>query len=223
MSLGNRGVPLSDLTRSAAVLGVVAALTLAGCSGDAGSSEEPDTPRSSASSTPKDSSAVPHVEPEPEDDVAAPGDGDDLGPDVLTLPKKERSQVTRATDDYLDEVKEKLGKPDAERKVIEYSDVTGPALETLLNTESEYDQNGWRITGRAKVVSQQVVRRTTDPKGLVLRVCVDNSGVKVVDADGKRVPNSRPTNPRTLNVLTLVPREGAWVVADERPAANPDC
>lgn len=149
---------------------------------------------------------------------------DDLDEDAKAsdVPKAVREQASKGTDAYLDEADDALRSPDPEKPQTRYDNVTGAALETLLNTVAEYDKNGWRVVGKPKVVSQEVIEESK--KTLVVRACLDNSRVKVVDAEGAEVPNSRPANPRTLNILTLAKdKAGEWVVSDQRPAADPDC
>lgn len=99
----------------------------------------------------------------------------------------------------------------------------GAALEELLNTVSEYQENGWRVEGRPTVLSTRVLSATRSPETVTVVACIDNSTVRLLDSKGEEVPNSRPSHPRTRNVLTLVPRGDGWVVGEQRPATRPNC
>ena len=217
---------------------LVAALLLTGCS------SSDDSPRTSdpEENTP---SATGTTTPAPEDDAPAPGKGKPLGKDLVSLPEPERAQVTEGTRTYFVGVTTALstpaptkesgttkgarkpapgqpaGIPTDPTRAAEATGATGAALAELRNTATEYEDNGWQVTGRSKVVDEQVVRRVGDTS-LVVRACVDNSSVRVVDAEGRPVPNSSPA-PRTLNVLTLARQGDTWVVTEQRPARNPDC
>ncbi len=100
--------------------------------------------------------------------------------------------------------------------------VVGSALTDLMVTSDEYARNGWKVVGEPKVVAQQVVRRDEATGSLVVRVCVDNSDVRVVEKDGSTVPNSAGGG-RSLNVVTLFSADSEWVVQTQRVAARPDC
>ena len=215
---------------AAAVL--VPALLLTSCS-----DSDDSTPR--ASDPDPAPAATGTTTPAPEDDVAAPGKGKPLGKDLVSLPASERAQVTEGARTYFVGVTKTLSTPSPTPKrdrkpapkagddptdparATEPTGVTGAALAELRNTAAEYEDNGWQVRGTPKVLDEQVVRRVGG-SSLVVRACVDNSSVRVVDAAGKRVPNSSPA-PRTLNVLTLVRKDDAWVVTEQRPALNPDC
>lgn len=99
----------------------------------------------------------------------------------------------------------------------------GAALEELLNTVSEYQENGWRVEGRPTVLSTRILSATRSPDTVTVVACIDNSKVRLLDSKGKEVPNSRPPHARTRNVLTLVPRGDGWVVGEQRPATRPNC
>ena len=149
-----------------------------------------------------------------------PADVDETAPEI-TVPRAVGRQVRQGTDAYLDEADDALRSPDPDQPPTAYDKVTGPALEALLNTVAEYDQNGWRVVGRPRVVAEEVIRHDKDT--VVVRACLDNSKVKVLDSEDEVVPNSRPKVKKTLNVLTLTHAKGEWVVSDQRPAAKPDC
>jgi len=149
-----------------------------------------------------------------------PAEVDEESPEIRVTKPVSRL-VNKGTDAYLDEADDALRSPDPKQPPTSYDHVTGPALEALLNTVAEYDQNGWRVVGQPKVVSREVIHQNGHT--LVMRACLDNSKVKVLDAKGKRVPNSKQASARTLNILTLTRLKGEWVVSDQRPATKPDC
>lgn len=196
------------------------ALTLAGCSS---SDEEPnaDAPSSSPSHAPSQS---------PDDSSVTAGalsEFDEESSPTLApreVPAEVAKGTEKATQNFLEGVGNELKKPDTKKPLKTAPGVTGPALEELRNRIAEYDASGWRVLGEPIVVSQRVVQLLDDPEQAVVDACIDNSPVRVVDSDGKRVPNSKPAEPRTRNIITLVKsKKGNWIVADQRPAANPDC
>ena len=206
---------------TAAVLACVGALAVAGCSG----SGSPDT--SSAKATPRASSGV--TTPSPRTSSAAPGSGATTSgrppkaPKAVAVPARTAHQARQRTVSYVDTVTSVLADPTrttAER--TSPGPVTDHALAQLVNQATEYAANGWRVTGRPRVLSTTVVGRTRTPSTLTVDVCVDNSTVKVVDKRGVAVPG--PASPaRTRNLLTLVPRDGSWVISDQGFPDNPDC
>lgn len=197
----------------AGALGLALLMTVVGCSGS-GSPEADDGHDGTTSPTPG-SSASPRSEP--------PAPGDSVDPD--SLPASTLTAVEEGSDDYFATFGDVLGDPDATE--VESTEalpgVSGAALEEMLNTATEYQVNGWRIAGRPVVVRQRVVSATQDPDQVVVRACIDNSAVRVLDARGDEVPNSRPPRPRTRNILTLVRDGDSWVVDGQRPAVRPNC
>lgn len=100
--------------------------------------------------------------------------------------------------------------------------VTGPALASLLAMRREYAAKHYRVVGRPKVVSEKVIGRRAHPPRLVVAACLDNSAVKVVDKHGTPVTTS-PGPTRVMNLLTLVLRDGHWVVTRSTLPTNPTC
>lgn len=198
------------------------ALLLTGCSS---SDDNPNT---------DDPSSSPSESPDQSSDGSTDGDGDgdtsdfdeENGPTLAPrdVPAQVAKATEKATDDFIDKVGDELEKPDAKKDLKTVPGVTGAALDELRNRVAEYDASGWRVLGEPVVVRQQVVQLLDDPERAVVHACLDNSKVRVVDADGKRVPNSKPAEPRTRNIITMVKtKKGAWIVADQRPASKPDC
>lgn len=208
-------------------LAAASALVLAGCSS---SDDEPnaDSPSSSAGQSPTESpSQSPDDSRDPSDPGRALAEFDEENSPTLAprdVPDGVAKAAEKATTDFLDRVGEELEEPNAKKQLKTVPGVTGPALDELRNRVAEYDSSGWRVLGEPVIVSQRVVQLLEDPEQAVVDACIDNSAVRVVDPDGKRVPNSKPAEPRTRNIITLVKtKKGAWIVADQRPAAKPDC
>lgn len=214
-----------------AAVAAASALVLAGCSS---SDDEPKS--NSPSSSPTESangsadesaSESPDESSDANDPARALADFDEEKSPTIAprdVPAKVAKATEKATTDFLDRVSEELEEPDAKKPLKTAPGVTGPALEELRNRVTEYDSSGWRVLGEPTIVSQRVVQLLEDPEQAVVDACIDNSAVRVVDPDGKRVPNSKPAEPRTRNIITLVKtKKGAWIVADQRPAAKPDC
>lgn len=208
-----------------AILAVVS-LALTGCSRSGSESDAADSPDSSVS--PGEQSTSGSDGPEQDGDRDGDGDGDDstptpeeAGQESLPVPDEVRDETGETTDDYVDTVSDVLEQPDSSRKTV--PTVTGAALEQLLNTIAEYESSGWKVVGEPVIVRQRVVKYFDDPESAVVRACLDNSDVRVVDAQGRTVPGSVPADPRTLNLFTMVKKQGDWVISESRPAARPDC
>lgn len=193
----------------------VAVLALAGCS----SQDDPeDRPSGSA---PSADASGPSEDVTPESGaptVATPG------PDATPVPAPDEvgEKTEKGVEEYVEDLGDVLADPSTEEEVAPDA-VTGAALEDLRNQVAEYEASGWRVVGEPRVVRHRVVRYFDAPETAVVRACIDNSRVRVVDADGRTVPGSRPASPRSLNVLTLVKVDGEWAVAERRLATRPDC
>lgn len=213
-----------DLTRRTTVPVLtlaLAAAVLSGCSRDnSDTSPDPDArPDSSIDSSPSPDPAAP-------DDESGETDSPDGNPRRSNLPDmtpQEVKEVEESTEDFYDDQIDALADPKETPEPTDHPHITADALEDLVNQVAEFQDNGWKMVGEPEVVWQRVVRRSTSPSGVIVRACVDNSDVRVMDRNGDEVPNSRPSTPRTLNVLTVVRKDGRWVVADQRIAQNPDC
>lgn len=202
---------------AACVAAAVVALTAAGCSSD-----KDDAPSASSG---------PSVEASPSDDpttTATPSPGEpgstDPGPDAtpVEVPEEVAAETEDGVEEYVADVGDVLADPSTEEE-IDPAAVTGAALEALRNQVAEYEASGWRVVGEPRVVRHRVVRYYDDPEVAVVRACLDNSDVRVVDRAGKPVPGSRPASPRTLNVFTLVRVDDQWAVGEHRLATRPDC
>ena len=154
-----------------------------------------------------------------------PGEGNDPQPGpAVDLTPQEREDVEERTEDYYDDQTDILEDPGEDAPdPDDFPHVTGDALAALVNQVAEFQHSGWRLAGEPEVVWQRVVRATTDPEGVVVRACVDNSDVRVLDRNGDEVPNSRPSTTRTLNILTVVRVGDDWKVSDHALARRPDC
>lgn len=209
------GRATARLTTARLTTGALAlVLTLAACSSDADDQLSP-------GSSPGSAAGSPTAEARP-----APGEPGSTtpGPDATPVPVPDEV-AARAEDgvtDYVSDVGDALADPTTEDELT-LDAVTGAALEELRNRVAEYQTSGWRVVGAPKVVRHRVVRYYDDPPIAVVRACIDNSRVRVVDADGAVVPGSRPAKARTLNILTLVEVDGSWAVGEQRLATKPDC
>lgn len=195
-------------------------LGLTGCSSAEKPSADDESPKTATSSPGAPASEDPTSAPTT---PATPTPGTEIPPE--SLPEETRKAVVEGSGDYVSGVTTSLNDPEAvvPERTTSIPGLSGAALEELLNTLSEYRENGWRTEGEARVVSTRITSATRDPDVVTLVACIDNSEVRVVDARGEEVPNSRAPRPRTRNVLTLVREDDAWVVAVQRPATQPNC
>lgn len=100
---------------------------------------------------------------------------------------------------------------------------TGTALDQYLATATEYAQSGWHVEGTSTVVGTPRIA-DGDYNGQaakIMEVCLDSSGVKVVDATGNTVSSDQ--FPRSLNIFTLVENNGEWKIASHDFPNNADC
>lgn len=100
---------------------------------------------------------------------------------------------------------------------------TGTALDQYLATATEYAQSGWHVEGTSTVVGTPRIA-DGDYNGQaakIMEVCLDSSGVKVVDATGNTVSSNQ--FPRSLNIFTLVENNGDWKIASHDFPNNADC
>lgn len=219
-------------TATALLVLALGSSVLTGCSRGADEDDAPAGDGPDATSTPAAGTASPSPDdgetggegPDGTDNEGGDGGpGTPVGRTPVDLTPDEVEDVEDGTDDYFDDHTEALERPKKDPKPKDHPHITGDALEDLFNQVAEFERNGWRMAGTPEIVRQRVVRRTSNPDGVVVRACVDNSDVRVVDRNGDEVPNSRASTPRTLNVLTLVPKGDSWVVTDQRLAPKPDC
>ncbi|MBE7323980.1 hypothetical protein IEQ44_04865 [Nocardioides sp. Y6] len=209
--------------RRALALTCVVALAASGCSRDAerGSDADPDGAStgatSSVSPTPTPGATAPRTPggSSPTERNRGPGIPGTVPPEVVT-------EAEEGVDEYVSQVGDALGSPSTEEELT-LAAVTGAALEELRNRVAEYEASGWRVVGEPRVVRHRVVRYRKGPESVVVRACIDNSDVRVVDSEGQTVPGSLPAKPRTLNVLTLVRAGEGWAVSEQRLAPQPDC
>ena len=206
-------------------------LALSACSSSDSSPRAGDAPDSSTTSGPvQGSTSDPDSADEKSDDsnspdptATGPQDTSSPGsePTGAPVPEQVRQETKEATDDFIDVVSDVLKEPDSTSRTV--PSVTGAALEELHNRVVEYENSGWRVVGEAVIVRQKVVKYVEDPETAVVRACVDNSEVRVVDAKGNTVPGSKPARARTLNVFTVVKEKDTWVISESRLASQPDC
>ena len=100
---------------------------------------------------------------------------------------------------------------------------TGTALDQYLATATEYAQSGWHVEGTSTVVGTPRIAdgEYNGQAAKIMEVCLDSSGVKVVDAAGNTVSSNQ--FPRSLNIFTLVEHNGEWKIASHDFPNNADC
>lgn len=205
--------PLRPHGRAAVVAAsLLLPLALSGCSGS-----ETSEPRA----TPTDATGA--ASPLPSDDASA-GEGTagrELVP--VEVPPRVRQETRAGIRGFVAATGEALADPEAARRGELPLARGGGAEEQLLTLANEYAANGWRTEGIPKVVGFDVVERTRRPRTITAAVCIDSSGVTVLDANGDPTGLEGNRTDRSLNLLTLVRRDGSWVVADQTFPDDPDC
>lgn len=180
------------------ITGLMAGLALAaglvGCSNDDGGEAAGPTP------TPSPTSSSPVSTPSPTVATSKP-------PTKVT--KKVGSGISGFANAAADPNAVKAGKVPA----------TGQALLDLQTMLAEYEEYGWTVHGKVKVVSQRVI--SMNDQEAVVRACLDDSGITIRDKSGAKV--ERNAGGRSLNILTLHREGKTWVVAETKLPRNPDC
>lgn len=100
----------------------------------------------------------------------------------------------------------------------------GNGLADFQNEVAQAAMNGWRVEGRTEVVSATVVESAPEasPTSMVVDVCLDRSGVTVLDTEGKAVPSAvSPT--RVLTRWTMGLLDGSWKVVNRTFTDELDC
>lgn len=92
---------------------------------------------------------------------------------------------------------------------------SGVALADVNSEQLEYQQQGLHQEGSITIASSQIVQNDegATPPTMVIDVCLDRSGITVLDADGKDVGNpDAPT--RVRQIWTMQSVDGAWKLVD---------
>lgn len=225
--LGNRGVRVSAMTifvhgRGAVALATVALLAVGGCSKSVDSEADSGDREPTSNVDGVTSPESPTGSPGSADGPSTPGGSDGTAGTPAPVPDEVVADTEDGVEDYVADVGDVMKKPSSDED-LDLDAVTGAALEELRNRVVEYETSGWRVVGEPTVVRHRVVRYRKDPESAVVRACLDNSDVRVVDSEGRTVPGSRPAKPRSLNILTLVKTGDGWAVSEQRLAARPDC
>ncbi|SIT84256.1 hypothetical protein [Microbacterium sp. RU33B] len=100
----------------------------------------------------------------------------------------------------------------------------GVALADFRDEVEQTAMEGWRIEGETVLISALVVSRTpdSDPPSMVVDVCLDRSGVTVLDTQGMAVPNAMsPT--RVLTRWTMSLLDGSWKATNRTFTDEPEC
>jgi hypothetical protein len=102
---------------------------------------------------------------------------------------------------------------------------TGALLAEIANDQQELAAFGWTRTGTPKIVSAAVL--STDPAAtpaqMVVRACIDSTGVTTYDSEGAPLPSDPTVVPRSLSDFTLIDASGRWLVADRSYPDDPQC
>jgi hypothetical protein len=101
---------------------------------------------------------------------------------------------------------------------------TGAILEELEATRAEFEAMEWTQTGTPAIVDLRVITPPSDaaPADAVVEVCLDNSGVRILDSAGNDV-RTPGTPARSLNIYTLRWTDDRWLVAGHTFADDADC
>lgn len=197
------------LTVATAVIG---GLLLAGCSDD---TEPPEarTKAEGSGSTPS-ASAAPSPSATPLHERVSRTSA------AIEVPAPVRKAVRQGTDGYLDATTAVLGNP--EQGVASVKEhVRGKALASLLALRAEYADKEYTVRGKPRILSQRIVERDQDPPRMVVLACVDDSSVRVLDAQGEEL-DTGASDP-SLNIVTLTRVGQRWVVSDVTFPNEPEC
>lgn len=173
-------------------------------SGDSGSVDQGSSSGDDASLTDQAQSQAPS--PTPVEDLAPVAAVDEV---VVESPKDELAEP------FVQVYAEALSTPEAPDQDALVTVAAGPALQELQALVQEFDDNGWSMVGTPEVVSSTVVSvdAEADPPSAVIEVCLDSSGVDVVDSSGTSQLDERAPQ-RALNIFTMDLVEGRWVLRE---------
>lgn len=102
---------------------------------------------------------------------------------------------------------------------------TGAMLAEIANDQQELAAFGWTRSGSPTIVSASVLSSdpTAAPPTVLVRACLDISGVVTRDSAGAPVPSDPTVTPRALTDFTLVGSGSQWLVSDRSYPDNPQC
>lgn len=101
--------------------------------------------------------------------------------------------------------------------------LTAAALEEFENQRLEWTTNEWRQEGRSVIASSDVTI-APDQQSATARLCIDSTGVTVLDENGVVVNDAHPDTPqRTLTIAQFVKADGVWKLAAQQIADDPNC
>lgn len=103
--------------------------------------------------------------------------------------------------------------------------VAGAYLAELESQQQELRVNGWRITGKADVLSTVVDKIFPQDDRTLAEVtsCIDTANTRVLDFDGEPLPKP-DTNTRALHNFTLQQNDdGTWAVIRHTFPNDPAC
>ncbi len=89
----------------------------------------------------------------------------------------------------------------------------------------ELEANGWSYTGAPAVTALEVLALEEDaePATAELRVCIDSSDVRLVDADGEPVGSPEGVVPEAAHLFSLVREDDTWRVTARTFPDDPTC
>ena len=100
---------------------------------------------------------------------------------------------------------------------------TATFVDELRATADFNHASGISVQGEPRIVNMRVsnLRLGASPQTAVVVVCLDNSGVRVVDDAGNVV--QKQAHSRTRQRFNLVRPEGRWLIDSQDFPANPNC
>lgn len=101
--------------------------------------------------------------------------------------------------------------------------LTAAALEEFENQRLEWMTNEWHQEGKSEIVSS-TVEVAPNQLSATAQLCIDSSGVTVLDENGVAVNQSHPDTPqRTLTVASFVNDGRVWKLSEQQIADDPNC
>lgn len=160
----------------------------------------------------------------PVEQTAAPTVVAGLAPTVAPGEVADDEPADALAEPVVDIRSDALSSPDGTDQDKLFSVAKGLALDALGSTVAEYRERGWSQVGRPTVVSTQVTASDpdSDPPHAMLDVCLDYTGVDVVDTEGTSVVDSAAQT-RVLNIFEMEYQDGRWVLVDQSFADDTTC
>lgn len=193
--------------------------------------EAGDTPSAPGVTSPADSTdpptgpttgptGAPTTPPTPTTTPAATDPGDQLDPDAAA------AAATDAVTRLLELADAAYAAPDSPTDPIDEVS-TGAARDEVEGAVAELGTAQWRQTGTVEVSADDAVSVDveSDPATVTVRVCLDSSGVDIVDANGDSVRSAADQSPppTSHDYVVVLGEDGAWRVSAHAITDPPDC